>query len=237
LNLGLQIPLNKKPNRKMRAWTSSSTVTVTTIEPNANFVSVLRLPIDKKDAFESDFESAGEEVEGGGDGERDSVAERFIQEEERKVRRESPKTLHTPDSNHRNRTRKAIRNWGGRRRWLINTNELPLARAVQSSYPTNDFSNRGLQPVVIVDPETGEATEPNKRKSQRTSAVLNRAATINRPVQDAKDKVSFYSPLRRDIQYSLESVPNREETQRPATCSYSERTPQTCAGNKGTKCY
>ena len=37
--------------------------------------------------FESDFESTDEEEEAGGDEERDSIAERYIQEEERKMRR------------------------------------------------------------------------------------------------------------------------------------------------------
>jgi len=86
--------------------------------------------------------------------------------------------------------------------------------------PRTGYSDRRLQQAVIVDPETGEATEANKRKSQRTSTVLNRTATINRLVKDAKEKVSFYSPLRRGIQYSPELVPDREETQSPTSCSY-----------------
>jgi hypothetical protein len=52
-------------------------------------------------------------------------------------------------------------------------------------------SNRRTRPSVIVDPETGEVTEPNKRKSQRTSTMLKRAATINKLLQDAEERVSF----------------------------------------------
>jgi len=45
--------------------------------------------------FESDFESTDEEEEAGGGEERDSIAERYIQEEERKMRkvRISKKTI------------------------------------------------------------------------------------------------------------------------------------------------
>jgi len=43
-------------------------------------------PPDEKGVFESDFEGTDEEEEAGGDEERDSIAERYIQEEERKMR-------------------------------------------------------------------------------------------------------------------------------------------------------
>lgn len=43
--------------------------------------------------------------------------------------------------------------------------------------------------MVAIDPETGEVTEPNKRKSQRASTVLKRTATINRLLKDAKERV------------------------------------------------
>jgi len=53
-----------------------------------NFIAVLRsLPTDEKDVFGSDFESTEDEEEAGGDEERDSIAERYIQEEERRMRR------------------------------------------------------------------------------------------------------------------------------------------------------
>lgn len=48
---------------------------------------ILRSVPDEKDIFESDFESTDEEEEAGGEEERDSIAERYIQEEERKMRR------------------------------------------------------------------------------------------------------------------------------------------------------
>ena len=44
-------------------------------------------PVDEKDVFESDFESTDEEVEAGADEEQDSIAERYIQEEERRTSR------------------------------------------------------------------------------------------------------------------------------------------------------
>ena len=53
--------------------------------------------------FESDFEGTDEEEEVGGDEERDSIAERYIQEEERKMRvRISKKKLFAPEFNHDN---------------------------------------------------------------------------------------------------------------------------------------
>jgi hypothetical protein len=61
---------------------------VTRIRPTTALVAILRShPLDEKDVFESDFESTDEEGEAGGDEERDSVAERYIQEEERKMKR------------------------------------------------------------------------------------------------------------------------------------------------------
>ena len=42
---------------------------------------------DEKDLFKSSFKSTDEEEEAGGDEERDSIAERYIQEEERRIRR------------------------------------------------------------------------------------------------------------------------------------------------------
>ena len=53
--------------------------------------------------FESDFESTDEEEEAGGDEERDSIAERYIQEEERKMRRvRVSKKPSAPEPNHDN---------------------------------------------------------------------------------------------------------------------------------------
>jgi hypothetical protein len=47
----------------------------------------LRSAPDENDVFESDFESTDEEGQAGGDEEQESIAERYIQEEERKIRR------------------------------------------------------------------------------------------------------------------------------------------------------
>jgi hypothetical protein len=41
---------------------------------------------------------------------------------------------------------------------------------------------------IIINPETGEVTETNKRKSQRLSTVMNRSATVSRIVKDAQEK-------------------------------------------------
>ena len=41
-----------------------------------------------------------------------------------------------------------------------------------------------------MDLEIGEVTEPNKRKSQRTSTVLKSTAMVNKMLKDAKEKVS-----------------------------------------------
>jgi hypothetical protein len=61
---------------------------VTLIRSTTTLAAILRShPPDEKDVFESDFESTDEEGEAGGDEERDSVAERYIQEEERKMKR------------------------------------------------------------------------------------------------------------------------------------------------------
>ena len=48
---------------------------------------IFTLSADEKDVFESDFESTDEEVEAGADEEQDSIAERYIQEEERRTSR------------------------------------------------------------------------------------------------------------------------------------------------------
>jgi len=54
--------------------------------------------------FESDFESTDEEEEAGGDEGQDSIAERYIQEEERNMRRVciSTRKPSAPGSNHDN---------------------------------------------------------------------------------------------------------------------------------------
>jgi hypothetical protein len=41
---------------------------------------------------------------------------------------------------------------------------------------------------IVIDSETGEITETNKRKSQRMSTVLNRTATFNKYVKDTQEK-------------------------------------------------
>jgi len=46
--------------------------------------------------FESDFENTDEGEEAGGDEERDSIAERYIQEEERKIKRVRISKNHPP---------------------------------------------------------------------------------------------------------------------------------------------
>ena len=77
--------------------------------------------------FESDFESTDEEEEAGGDEERDSIAEKYIQEEERKMRR----VRVSKGTSLRNLTmittvlRKRKRSWSGRQLWLISINEPP----------------------------------------------------------------------------------------------------------------
>ena len=75
------------------------------------------LSTDEKDAFESDFESTDEEEEAGGDGERDSIAERYIQEEERRMRRvRTSKHYPTPDLiTGMSTLRKRKQNWSERR--------------------------------------------------------------------------------------------------------------------------
>ena len=56
--------------------------------------------------------------------------------------------------------------------------------------------DRRTWPAVIVDPETGEVTELNKRKSQRTSTMPKRATMNNKLLENAKERVSFRYPFR-----------------------------------------
>lgn len=44
----------------------------------------------------------------------------------------------------------------------------------------------------MIDPETGQVTETNERKSQRLSTVMNRSATMTKFVKDAQEKKVFY---------------------------------------------
>jgi len=76
--------------------------------------------------FESDFESTDEEEAAGGDEERDSVAERYIQEEEQKMRMVRVSKYH-PNVGLTMVTvmlRKLKRSWSVRRLWHISINEL-----------------------------------------------------------------------------------------------------------------
>ena len=67
-------------------WTFSLMVTL--IGSEANFVAIPEIYLtDEKNLFECDFKSTNEAEEAGGDEEPDSIAERYIQEEERRIRR------------------------------------------------------------------------------------------------------------------------------------------------------
>lgn len=54
--------------------------------------------------------------------------------------------------------------------------------------PVQRKAERKAKRGIIINLETGEVTETNKRKSQRLSTVMNRSATVSRIVKDAQEK-------------------------------------------------
>ena len=99
---------------------------VTFIRSEVDFAAIPEIyPSDENDVFGSDFESTDEDEEAGGDEERDSIAERYIQEEERKIRRVCTTRNHPIVDLTAGTVRKRKQSWSERPLWLINTNELP----------------------------------------------------------------------------------------------------------------